>query len=125
MRQRIKLAHALCHDPRVVILDEPLNGLDPMARAEVIAIFQDLAAQGRHLIISSHILHEVDMISDTVIFLDQGYVVAEGDVQEVRGEMDDVHPLGLAAALLVGGNLSARPSRGRPRGPSTAPVGTG
>jgi ABC-2 type transport system ATP-binding protein len=92
MRQRIKLAQALAHDPRVLVLDEPLNGLDPMARAEAIALFQELAGEGRHVIISSHILHEVDLISDQVILLNEGYVVAEGGIREVRGEMER-HPL--------------------------------
>ena len=89
MRQRVKLAQAISHDPRVLVLDEPLNGLDPMARAEVIAIFQDFAAAGRHVVISSHMLHEVDMISDRVVLLSSGYVVAEGDIDGVRTEMDD------------------------------------
>ena len=76
----------------MLVLDEPLNGLDPMARAEMIALFQELAADGRHLIISSHILHEVDLISDQVILLNEGYVVAEGDIRGVRGEMEE-HPI--------------------------------
>lgn len=92
MRQRIKLALALAHDPGVLVLDEPLNGLDPMARADVTALFRDFAAAGKHVIISSHILHEVDMISDRVIIMSNGYVVAEGDIQGVRSEMDD-HPI--------------------------------
>jgi ABC-2 type transport system ATP-binding protein len=87
MRQRIKLAQAICHDPSVLILDEPLNGLDPMARAEMIELFRELAAAGQHIIISSHILHEVDLISDQVILLNEGYVVAEGDIEGVRTEM--------------------------------------
>jgi ABC-2 type transport system ATP-binding protein len=89
MRQRIRLAQAIAHEPDVLVLDEPLNGLDPMARAEMIALFQDLAKSGRHLMISSHILHEVDLISDQVILLNEGYVVAEGNIRGVRGEMDD------------------------------------
>ncbi len=89
MRQRIKLAQALAHEPEVLVLDEPLNGLDPMARAEMIALFQELAQAGRHLIISSHILHEVDLISDQVILLNEGYVVAEGNIRGVRSAMDD------------------------------------
>jgi ABC-2 type transport system ATP-binding protein len=89
MRQRIKLAQAISHRPRVLVLDEPLNGLDPMARAEVIALFQRLAADGAHVLISSHILHEVDMISDRVILLNNGYVVAEGNIHGVRDEMED------------------------------------
>src|SRR2546425_1352355 len=60
MRQRIRLAQAIAHQPAVLILDEPLNGLDPMVRSETIALFRKLAADGLHLIISSHILHEVD-----------------------------------------------------------------
>src|SRR5271165_5744995 len=62
MRQRIKLAQAIAHRPRVLILDEPLNGLDPLARAETIALFRQLGAEGSHVLISSHILHEVDLI---------------------------------------------------------------
>jgi len=93
MRQRVRLAQAISHDPRVLVLDEPLNGLDPMARAEVIELFQDLANDGCHLIISSHILHEVEMISDQVVLLNSGYVVAEGDITGVRGEMDEEHPI--------------------------------
>lgn len=92
MRQRVKLALAISHQPQVLVLDEPLNGLDPMARAEVIALFRQFAAGGFYVIISSHILHEVDMISDRVILLSNGYVVAEGDIQGVRSEMDD-HPM--------------------------------
>ena len=93
MRQRVRLAQAISHDPRVLVLDEPLNGLDPMARAEVIAVFQELAADGRLLIISSHILHEVDMISDRVVLLSSGYVVAEGEIGGVRSETMDEHPI--------------------------------
>jgi ABC-2 type transport system ATP-binding protein len=92
MRQRIKLAQALAHDPQVLVLDEPLNGLDPLVRAETIALFRELAAQGRHVLVSSHILHEVDMISDQVILLSNGYVVAEGKIQGVRSEIRD-HPM--------------------------------
>src|SRR5512147_1614625 len=92
MRQRVKLAQAISHQPQVLILDEPLNGLDPMARAEVIALFQKLAANGAHVLISSHILHEVDMISDRVILINNGYVVAEGNIHGVRDEMEE-HPM--------------------------------
>jgi ABC-2 type transport system ATP-binding protein len=108
MRQRVKLAQAIAHDPQVVILDEPLNGLDPMARAETIALFRDWGARGRHVIVSSHILHEVDRISDQVILLSHGYVVAEGQIQGVRSEVKDqpmqilircAHPNALAARL--------------------------
>jgi ABC-2 type transport system ATP-binding protein len=93
MRQRIKLAQAIAHRPSVLILDEPLNGLDPMARAEVIALFRDLADSGLHVIVSSHILHEVDLISDQVVLINGGYIVAEGDIGGVRDEMEEEHPV--------------------------------
>jgi len=92
MRQRIRLAQSIAHNPAVLILDEPLNGLDPMARAEIIRLFRQLAAEGLYLIISSHILHEVDMMSDSVVLLNNGYVVAEGNVHGVRDEIEE-HPI--------------------------------
>ncbi len=92
MRQRVRLAQSIAHDPTVLVLDEPLNGLDPMARAEIIRLFRELADAGMYLILSSHILHEVDMMSDNVVLMQNGYVVAEGDVHGVRDEIDD-HPI--------------------------------
>jgi ABC-2 type transport system ATP-binding protein len=92
MRQRIRLAQAIAHHPAVLVLDEPLNGLDPIARAEAIALFESLAKQGMHVIISSHILEEVDRISDRVVLMSSGYVVAEGQIREVRKEVRD-HPM--------------------------------
>lgn len=92
MRQRIRLAQAIAHHPSVLVLDEPLNGLDPIARAEAIALFESLAKQGMHVIISSHILEEVDRISDRVVLMSSGYVVAEGQIREVRKEVRD-HPM--------------------------------
>jgi ABC-2 type transport system ATP-binding protein len=92
MRQRIRLAQAIAHEPVVLILDEPLNGLDPMVRSETIALFRRLASEGLHLIISSHILHEVDMMSDRVVLLNNGYIVAEGNIHGVRDEMEE-HPM--------------------------------
>lgn len=92
MRQRIRLAQAIAHRPSVLILDEPLNGLDPMVRAETIALFRKFAAEGMHLIISSHILHEVDMMSDRVVLVNNGYIVAEGNIHGVRDEVRD-HPV--------------------------------
>lgn len=89
MRQRARLAQATAHDPQVVILDEPLNGLDPLARAEAISLFQQWGEKGRHVIVSSHILHEVDRISNQVILLSQGYVVAEGQIHSVRSEVKE------------------------------------
>lgn len=92
MRQRIRLAQAISHDPRVLILDEPLNGLDPLVRAETIALFREFSGEGRHVIISSHVLHEVDIISDQVILMSSGYIVAEGQIKGVRSEIEE-HPM--------------------------------
>ena len=92
MRQRVRLAQSIAHNPSVLVLDEPLNGLDPMARAEIIRLFRSLADAGMYLIISSHILHEVDMMSDSVVLIHNGYIVAEGDVHGVRDEIDE-HPI--------------------------------
>ncbi len=89
MRQKIRLAQAIAHHPRVLVLDEPLNGLDPMARAESLALFQELGRQGMHLVISSHILDEVDRISDRVVLITGGYLIAEGNIHQVRKEVRD------------------------------------
>jgi ABC-2 type transport system ATP-binding protein len=107
MRQRVKLAQAIAHDPRVLVLDEPLNGLDPMARAETIALFREWGAAGRHVIVSSHILHEVDQISDQVILLSHGYVVAEGQIQGVRNEVKE-QPMQILVRCDDPGGLAAR-----------------
>jgi len=89
MKQRVKLANALCHTPQVLILDEPLNGLDPQGRSEIIEILKELAGQGHHVLVSSHILHEVDLISDTIVMMHGGRVVAEGTIRDVRQEIVD------------------------------------
>src|ERR1700681_1718804 len=107
MRQRIRLAQAIAHDPRVLVLDEPLNGLDPLVRAETIALFREFAAEGRHVVVSSHILHEVDTISDQVILLSNGYVVAEGQIHGVREEMRE-HPMQVTIRCDRPGALAAR-----------------
>ncbi|MGC8760969.1 MAG: ABC transporter ATP-binding protein [Bryobacteraceae bacterium] len=87
MRQRIRLAQAIAHDPQVLVLDEPLNGLDPVVRAETLALFRQLSAEGRHIVLSSHVLHEVDSISDCVVLLANGSVIAEGNIRGVREEI--------------------------------------
>jgi ABC-2 type transport system ATP-binding protein len=89
----VRLAQAISHQPSVLVLDEPLNGLDPMARSEAIALFRELADGGLHVIVSSHILHEVDLISDQVVLINGGYVVAEGEIADVRDEMEEQHPV--------------------------------
>ena len=107
MRQRIRLAQSIAHHPTVLVLDEPLNGLDPMARAETIALFEALGKEGLHVIVSSHVLHEVDKISDQVVLMSFGYVVAEGQIQGVRSEVKE-HPLQI---LVRCGNPSRLASR--------------
>jgi ABC-2 type transport system ATP-binding protein len=91
MRQRVRLAQAIAHDPEVLVLDEPLNGLDPLVRAETIELFRQCAARGCHVIISSHVLQEVDVISDQVILIANGMIAAEGKVRSVREEIQQ-HP---------------------------------
>jgi ABC-2 type transport system ATP-binding protein len=93
MKQRIKLAQAIAHEPRVLILDEPLNGLDPLARAETIELFRSFAGEGRVVVISSHVLHEVDELADRVVLIHGGYIVAEGAIEGVRDEMAEERPL--------------------------------
>ena len=91
MRQRVRLAQALAHEPDVLVLDEPLNGLDPLVRAETIAAFREFGAQGRHVILSSHVLQEVDVFSDQVILIANGAIMAEGQIRNVREEIKE-HP---------------------------------
>jgi len=107
MRQRAKLAQATAHDPKIMVLDEPLNGLDPLARAEAIALFQQWGKAGRHVLVSSHILHEVDRISDQVILLSQGYVVAEGQIHSVRSEVKE-QPMQILVRCDHPGQLASR-----------------
>lgn len=91
MRQRVRLAQAIAHDPDVLVLDEPLNGLDPLVRAETIALFREWAGQGKHVLISSHVLQEVDLISDQVVLIANGMIIAEGTIRTVREEIQE-HP---------------------------------
>ncbi|HMF91547.1 MAG TPA: ABC transporter ATP-binding protein [Candidatus Angelobacter sp.] len=107
MRQRIRLAQAIAHHPTVLVLDEPLNGLDPMARAESIALFEALGREGLHVIVSSHVLHEVDKISDQVVLMSYGYVVAEGQIHGVRSEVKE-HPMQILVRCGNPNRLAAR-----------------
>ena len=91
MRQRVRLAQAMAHDPEVLVLDEPLNGLDPLVRAETIALFRTWANEGKHVILSSHVLQEVDLISDQVVLIANGTIIAEGTIRTVRDEIQE-HP---------------------------------
>jgi len=108
MKQRIKLAQAIAHRPQVLILDEPLNGLDPLARAEALELFRSEAAAGRHVVLSSHVLHEVDELSDRVVLVHGGYIVAEGAIEGVRDEMSAERPLQVLVRCPEPGRLAAR-----------------
>jgi ABC-2 type transport system ATP-binding protein len=89
MRQRAKLAQALAHEPDVLILDEPLNGLDPVARREIVALIHDLGAEGRCLLVSSHVLHEVESMTRRVLLMDHGRMIADGTISEIRRDLSD------------------------------------
>ncbi|MCS6852697.1 MAG: ABC transporter ATP-binding protein [Gemmataceae bacterium] len=109
MRQRIKLAQALVHDPDLLVLDEPLSGIDPIGRQEVIALFRELAHRGKCLLVSSHELEELEKLTDHVAIMARGRIAAVGTVPQIRDLLDD-YPLSirivsdrrreLAAALL-------------------------
>ena len=89
MRQRVKLAQAIVHDPRVIILDEPLTGLDPRQRAHMIALFHRLGDEGRCVIVASHVLDEVERFGSDVLVMAKGRLAASGDFREIRALMDD------------------------------------
>ncbi len=91
MRQRIKMAQALVHDPDLLILDEPLTGMDPLMRRRTIRIIKDWARDGRSVVVSSHILHEVEAMTSNVLLINNGRILAEGDVHDIRG-LIDTHP---------------------------------
>jgi ABC-2 type transport system ATP-binding protein len=91
MRQRAKIALSLAHNPDVLILDEPFNGLDPVGRREMMELFIEYAREGRTLLISSHILHEIEMMTDNILMMSNGYIMAEGEIRAVREQLHD-HP---------------------------------
>jgi ABC-2 type transport system ATP-binding protein len=91
MRQRIKLAQALVHDPELLILDEPLTGMDPIMRRKTIRLIKDWARAGKHIIVSSHILHEIESMTSNILLINNGRIVAEGNVHQIR-DLIDTHP---------------------------------
>ena len=91
MRQRVKLAQALVHDPELLILDEPLTGMDPVARRKTIRLIREWGRAGRSVIVSSHILHEIEAMTSNILLINQGRILAEGDVHQIR-ELIDEHP---------------------------------
>jgi ABC-2 type transport system ATP-binding protein len=91
MRQRVKMAQAIAHDPEILILDEPLSGMDPMGRRHTIRLIKGWAAAGRSIIVSSHILHEIESMTSSILLVNHGRIVAEGNVHEIRELIED-HP---------------------------------
>ncbi len=91
MRQRVKLAQALAHDPEVLLLDEPVTGVDPVNRRRVVDLVKRLGKEGKTVVVSSHILHEVEAMTRRVLLVHNGRILAEGDVREIRDLMDE-HP---------------------------------
>jgi len=91
MRQRLKVAQALVHDPEFLILDEPLAGMDPIGRRDILALIRRLAASGKDVLLASHVLEEVESLTSRILLMDRGRVLAEGDVHEIRALIDR-HP---------------------------------
>lgn len=91
MRQRVKLAQALAHDPELLILDEPLSGMDPIARRRTIRLIKEWAREGRSVLVSSHILHEIEAMTSSILLINNGRILAEGDVHQIRDLIDE-HP---------------------------------
>jgi ABC-2 type transport system ATP-binding protein len=91
MRQRVKLAQALVHDPQLLILDEPLAGMDPIGRRKTIRLIRDLGRAGKSVIVSSHILHEIEAMTSNILLINNGRILAEGDVHNIRDLIDE-HP---------------------------------
>ena len=141
MRQRIKLAQAIAHDPEVLLLDEPVTGMDPVNRRRVIELVRRLGREGKTVVVSSHILYEVEAMTKRVLLVHNGRILAEGDVREIRDLLDE-HPHTVAlrareprrlAAAVVGWPSvavgAARPgrasgSRSRRRAPTSSTAGS-
>jgi ABC-2 type transport system ATP-binding protein len=91
MRQKIKLAQAMAHDPKVMFLDEPFNGMDPVSRHESMALIRELGEEGKTVLVSSHILHEVEQMTSTILLIQNGRILAEGHVSDIR-DLIERHP---------------------------------
>ena len=91
MRQRVKIAHALVHDPDLIILDEPLHGCDPIARTSIMNVIRELGSQGKTVLVSSHILEEIERITEQIVILHNGRLLALGNLHAIRGLLDK-HP---------------------------------
>ncbi len=91
MRQRLKVAQAIAHDPEIMLLDEPLSGMDPLARKQIIDLIRKFAEEGKTVVVSSHILHEIEAMTNNIVVMNNGKILAEGNVHEVR-ELLDKYP---------------------------------
>jgi ABC-2 type transport system ATP-binding protein len=91
MRQRVKLAQAIVHDPKLLILDEPLSGMDPLMRRKTIRLIRGWARAGKSVLVSSHILHEIESMTSNILLINNGRILAEGDVHHIRDLIDE-HP---------------------------------
>jgi ABC-2 type transport system ATP-binding protein len=89
MRQRMRLAATLVHDPEILVLDEPLNGADPRQRVHFKQLLQQLAADGRTIVLSSHILEEVEQVADTVLLIVNGKLAASGGFRAIRAALNE------------------------------------
>lgn len=116
MRQRTKIAQAIAHDPPIVLLDEPLTGTDPIGRADLIALVRDLGRQGRCVVVSSHVLHEVEAMTHQVVLVRYGRLRATGDIARLRALLDErpyrfevevARPRELAAILITQPHVQA------------------
>jgi ABC-2 type transport system ATP-binding protein len=91
MRQRVKMAQALVHNPQLLILDEPLSGMDPIGRRKTVRMIRDWGRAGKSVIVSSHILHEIESMTSNILLINNGRILAEGDVHQIRDLIDE-HP---------------------------------
>jgi len=91
MRQRVKLAQAIVHDPDLMILDEPLSGMDPLMRRRTIRLIKDWARAGKSVLVSSHVLHEIEAMTSNILLINNGRILAEGNVHQIR-DLIDTHP---------------------------------
>ena len=91
MRQRVKFAQAIAHDPEIVILDEPLSGLDPLGKRKIIKLIKDFKSQGRTVLVSSHVLPEIEALTSEIVLIHQGKILAQGDIRFIR-ELIESHP---------------------------------
>lgn len=107
MRQRLKIAQTLAHDPEIIILDEPLNGLDPLGKRKIIRLIKDFKAEGRTIIVSSHVLPEIEALTREIILIHQGKILATGDIHSVR-DLIDTHPHVVNVACDKPRDLAAR-----------------